>query len=373
MKALVTRARRLLAPTRVYYRLNVLRRFLAQDRVASRGERLSLARARLLLRGMTGDKRYLYADAPIGSYWPDFDASRPGAFNGSYAEMLDRKDALHHLMDRLRFGPPVVGVIRRGAFLPQGDGGETTIAQFLAEVRCAIVRPLLGPEPSPPWLLVKHGTSFELDGRVLDGASVEAILREGFYLVAEVPEDFLAGGEPARLEFLSIAMLRDRQTRQPFCAFALKPLATGGGSAATPLRDLLATAARIDPATGVLGRAASVVRGPRPERLFLAVDPATGEAIEGQRVPDWEAALATAHRAMNHLPMINAATFLLLRGRQGYMVVDASNRLEVAAAQLHGPLLGDARLRAARAALLSRRGGTRSDRREPALGSVQQP
>jgi hypothetical protein len=354
------RLRRTLAPTRLYYRLNEVRRFIASERQAAPGSVSALVRLRLLARGMTSDKLESYADAGLDRYWSDFDAARTGVLNGVYAELLDRKDMLHHILARLGLGPAIIGVIRRGsvAVQPAPDGGacEQALETVLNQHPNLLLRPLAATDARPPQLLVRQGAYYWLDGLRLDASALPTMFGTEPWLAVTAPLETGSDGAPAAEHFVKLVMLRDLHTAEPFCAYALQPVAPIDPGRTARLPDLLKIAARIDPASGNIGRAATFVRSDNgARRRFFDTHPVSGEAIAGRTVWRWPDAVALANRAMAGLPMIRAASFLLARTSDAYCIVDAANGLDIAAAQLHAPLLDDPRISAIHAAHVVRR------------------
>jgi hypothetical protein len=356
MRSGINHIRRSLAPTKLYYKFDEVRRFLASERKIAMTSTFSLGKLRLLMRGMTTDKQHIYTDAKIDRYWSDFDAARMGSFNGAYTELLERKDLLHRILSRLEVGPSVLGVIRRGAFLAQQGTGEEVLERFLPRLDSVLLRPLEEPQPSAPRLLARIGTDFEFDGAPAELPDLLRMFEQQPWLVLESPTGLAPNGVIGYRNLVKIVMMRDRQTATPFCAFALQPVEPILPGQRYRLADLLTIAARIDIDSGITGRAATVLRGGfRQERYLFDIHPLTAEPISGRCVPGWEDAVGVGLRVMAGMPMINAGSFLLVRCAGSYRIIDASNSLDVAAAQLHRPLLEDARISDLHATYVARR------------------
>ena len=298
--------RRLLS--RNYRRFDAVRRFLAVEKrnAARAGAGL---RPAMLLRGLTSDKAAIYDARRLARYWPDFDATGGHRTNGSYAALLDHKDLLHNLLARLDAGPAVLGLVRRGRYRPFDQPHDRELDEFIGSVDAVLLRHLDVRDPEPPRLLRRNGSVLLLDSTPVDTGTLAATLAARTTLVVASPTSLAAGGiGPTALRF--VTMLRDPASGTPFCAFVLRP-----ADAAASLGDCLAT------------------------------------AVPAENDSDRETAAALADRVMRALPMLRAASFVLARDAEGFRIVDASNVLDVAAAQRHGPLLDDPRIEAAYTAM----------------------
>lgn len=300
--------RRLLSPTRNYRRFDAVRRFLAVEKRHSTRTGTG-PRPAMLLRGMTSDKAAIYDAERLDRYWPDFDATGGHRTNGFYTALLDHKDLLHNVLARLDAGPTVLGLIRRRHYRAFDQRQESGIDELLATIEAVLLRPLDEPEPGPPRLLRRSGHGLLLDGQPVGADSLAAQLATGTTLVVAAPASLAAGNTGRASRF--VTMLRDPGSGIPFCAFMLR----SAEADATSFADCLAAAA-----------------------------PAEMDS-------EYERAAAVATRVMRALPMLRAASFLVVGDTAGHRIIDASNVLDVAAAQRYGPLLDDPRIAAAHAAM----------------------
>ena len=102
--------------------------------------------------------------------------------------------------------------------------------------------------------------------------------------------------------------------------------------------------AAVDRATGVMGRAVSLVPGNRLD--WVSVHPDSGEAIEGVAIPGFREGIEGVLAAAQHFPFCPSIGWDIVLTRDGFRILEANTTQGLSIMQVHQPLLDDPRTRA---------------------------
>lgn len=295
----------------------------------------------------------------------DFDAHGPAAYlgerqrirlyrrlNGNHRYLLDDKLSQYWMMaDYPEHRPEAYGFLDRGRVHGVAgttfDGDPTPVSEWLpgtvrehGKVVLKQVRGLGGSEV----LVCEYDDGFVLDGEAVTEAEMCETLadRSGYVATEYVRQHGYADDlYPHAANTVRLLTVWDDEAGDLHTPIAIHRIGT---ERSRPIDNWSAggLSAEIGLETGELGRA---TRKPLDGDLqWYAEHPDTGAAIEGTRVPRWEAIRETVERiarANTNIPLLGWDVLLDESGRP--IVIEANTGTDVDLLQVHRPLLADPR------------------------------
>lgn len=249
--------------------------------------------------GFLPDKGALYGfpREDMDSYLSDFQADILPMANGRYAAALSNRLMFWRLYGRILPLAPLVAAVQ--------SGRRIAMNRTAAAGDILLARPMMTADRSAP---LREDTP-------RDGGGDRCILA--------LP------GLPEEVRVLRVLVLYNPKTRLPevHAAVALTGPLTALDQPGTAL-----TSRRVDTETGIAGPALRFVRG--------AVGAAECVDRSSQALPEWWAMVRDLTAGLAVLPVPAVMQFDVIPGRDGVLVIDATDRVDPAAFQVHGPLMG---------------------------------
>lgn len=282
-------------------------------------------RALLHNRGFLPDKGALYrlsdtaSDAVLDSYLSDFMVAVLPMANGCCAIALRDRRLFWQLYRDILPLAPLEGLVQGGRVIRAPGGaardGNRPDGPVLARPMIAAAD-AAGAEPGPGVFWLERLAAAPLD--------------RGDLVVLGLP-----GGVPAaETEILRLAIIHDHKARRPV---VLGAVLLRGDPAGVDRPGAQVLSFPVDPDTGIVGPGLAFARA--RARAPVPVADLAPDLNRPRILPGWRSLHTRIVSALLRLPIGVAIQLDILRTSGGPVVVDATDRLDAAGFQVHGPLL----------------------------------
>lgn len=266
-------------------------------------------------------------------------------------DVINNKLTTHLLLRSLDVRTPeLLGVYWRGGVHRFPHEDRDTLVDFLgslADGQRVFFKPLSGAEGKNLFSVRRAGEKYGVNGSQVGLAAVRAAIE-----APKRPLVIEAGVEqhPAQRALFAettntvrLLTMLDMRDRSPFIVVAVQRIgAERSGVVDNWTQGGLS--ARVDLATGVLGKATRLPDGDRLE--WFSHHPDTGAPIEGCVVPFWENTVATVLKAARAISFLEYVGWDIIVAPDGPVVLEANINSGMNVLQVHQPLLADPRARA---------------------------
>jgi hypothetical protein len=264
-----------------------------------------------LAKGFNSDKSYLYecGSKELARYLSDVEVNKVRKFNRIHGILLDKKDIFHNLMSRLGVGPELHGVFSEGHFYRRGDKVALGLNEAIGKIQDgSTVRPIDTCFTHGAFYRVSNDNGKKVLVNEVGELHIENAMKHGIWNVF----DALATREDA---FVRITSFRN-ESGEVNILYAIQQIGLK-----SPVYCL------VDIGSGILRDGVKIDRE-QYKKTRVVYYPGTGDRVKGCLVRNWQAAkeiVLYTHRA---LPNINAATWYLVPTESGWLILDASNKLD---------------------------------------------
>jgi len=298
---------------------------------------------------------YDLSPAHAGEYLPDAVRFRSYAsnkrtstffINGPVARaVLDDKLLFTELLSRHLPIPRVLALIERGKLFARGQEVQDLLS--LAEAHGSVVLKPSGGSRGRGVHRLDREPQLALNGRTVTPDEVRELVRTlDDYLVTETVHQAAYARTVCPVSTNTVRMITfiDPDTNEPFVARAVHRFGTPQ-TRPTDNWSRGGLCALVDLQTGVLGPGVQHAKRTGGTIQWRSHHPDTGEAIEGVRIPRWEAICKALLGTVRSVPFLTYVGWDVAVTEDGFFVIEGNKNTDTDLLQVHGGLLKDPKVR----------------------------